>query len=84
MQVKEGARVVLINNINTSDCLVNGSFGTLIKIVPEKCKADHMIIQFDNSLAGAKQREDHPIQSRHYEKINGTPLNDLNSTKCLF
>ena len=74
LEVKEGARVVLVNNINTSDSLVNGSFGTLIKIVPEKCKANHMIIKFDNTLAGAKQRADHPIQSRHYESVNGTPL----------
>ena len=57
LKVKEGARVVLINNINTSDSLVNGSFGTLIKIVPAECKVDHMIIQFDSKLAGIKQRE---------------------------
>ena len=74
LHIKEGARIVLIVNINTSDCLVNGSFGTILKIVTEKHKVDHLIIQFDSKMAGVKQREDHPVQSAPYKTENGTPL----------
>ena len=74
LKIKEGARIVLIININTSDCLVNGSFGTILKIITKEHKVDHLIIKFDNILAGAKQRTDHPIHSSPYASENGTPL----------
>ena len=74
LRIKEGARVVLIININTQDSLVNGSFGKILKIVEEKKKVDHLIIKFDNNQSGAKQREEHPIQSQPYASENGTPL----------
>ena len=74
LKIKEGARTVLLVNINTSDCLVNGSFGTIIKIVSKQYKVDHLIIKFDSNLAGVKQRSDHPIQSGPYISENGTPL----------
>ena len=74
LRIKEGARVVLIININTQDSLVNGSFGKILKIVEDKQKVDHLIIKFDKMDSGTKQREDHPIQSRPYASENGTPL----------
>ena len=80
LHIKEGARIVLIVNVNTSDCLVNGSFGTLIKIITKEHKVDHLIIQFDNKLSGVKQRADHPIQSGQYIDENGTPLFRHNCT----
>ena len=64
----------MIVNINTIDCLVNGCFGTILKIVTKKYKVDYLIIQFDSKLAGAKQRADHPLQSSPYVSENGTPL----------
>ena len=74
LRIKEGARIVLIININTQDSLVNGSFGKILKIVEDKQKVDHLIIKFDKTDSGTNQREDHPIQSRPYASENGTPL----------
>lgn len=72
--IKEGARIMLIVNLNQKDYLVNGSFGTILKIVMKNSEVDHLIIQFDHPMTGIKQREDHPTQSHGYESQNGTPI----------
>ena len=81
LHIKEGARIVLIVNINTSDCLVNRSFGKIIKIIGEKQKIDHLIIKFDNELAGVQHRRDNAIEAGPYASENGTPLRRHN---CLY
>ncbi|XP_051802391.1 uncharacterized protein LOC127533424 [Acanthochromis polyacanthus] len=56
----EGARVMLIRNLNVEDGLVNGTFGTISTIVPER--RDPKVVRFlglklDNSTAGQTLRK---------------------------
>lgn len=74
LYIKEGARIVLIVDINTSNYLVNGSFGTFAKIVTENNSVDHIIINFDDKMGGVKQRSDHPVQSAPYAEEKDMPL----------
>ena len=58
VQLKIGARVMLVDNINTSDKLTNGSLGTVLAI--ENCSDDsvkYILIQFDNPKSGKALRE---------------------------
>ena len=74
LKIKEGARIMVTLNVNTTDGLVNGSFGTIIKVVLSNGQVNHLIVKFDNPKFGAKQRSSHPVQAGPYKSVNGTPL----------
>ena len=76
LKIKVGARVMMIVNVDTSDKLVNGTLGTIIDIVKHENSEDVkcVIISYDNSEAGRKQREKHPHLAAKYKSSNGTPL----------
>ena len=52
IQIKEGARVMIIHNINTPDGLTNGAQGTLVKILTDDKKVRYLMIKFDNEKIG--------------------------------
>ena len=59
LELKIGARVKLIHNINISDSLVNGDLGTVIDIVSASQSTNDVgaiIVAFDNPEAGLEQR----------------------------
>ena len=56
INIKEGARVMIIDNINTPDGLTNGAQGTLEKILEENGKVRYMMIKFENKNIGREQR----------------------------
>ena len=72
--IKKGARIMLTLNVNTTDGLVNGSFGTIIDVVLLNGQVNYLIVKFDNPKYGAKQRASHPIQAGPYKSVNGTPI----------
>ena len=74
LKIKVGARIMVVMNINTTDKLVNGSFGTIEDIVTVNGRVDHLIIRLDNPNAGRKQRADHAIHAEPYKEVNGTPM----------
>ena len=56
IHIREGARVMIIHNINTSDGLTNGAQGSLVKILTEDKKVRYLMIKFDNEKIGREQR----------------------------
>ena len=55
IHIKEGARVMIIHNINTSDGLTNGAQGSLVNILTEDKKVRYLMIKFDNEKIGREQ-----------------------------
>ena len=75
LNIKIGARVMIVLNVNTSDSLVNGSLGTILDVIAEedgtvKC----IIVKFDSDKVGAQQRKQHHHIADKYKDKNGTPI----------
>ena len=62
LRLKIGAKVMLIKNINTSDCLTNGQTGVLQAILRDEPTGDvrYLIVQFDRDIAGQQARAKDP------------------------
>ena len=58
LELKEGARVMLIHNVNTADGLVNGVQGDVQEIIADKRtnKVRFVLVKFDNPKIGEEQR----------------------------
>jgi hypothetical protein len=75
LNIKTGARVMLIHNINIVDGLTNGAMGQILDI--KKCSSGNvscLIIKFDNEDIGVEQRRKYPDLAIAYSKDKGTPL----------
>jgi hypothetical protein len=57
LEIKVGARVMLIHNVNTSDGLTNGAQGTVIKVLTDGEKVRYIVVKFDNKKVGKLQRQ---------------------------
>ena len=73
LNIKIGARVALIFNVNIIDDLVNGSYGTVVGIERKGDKVHCIIVQFDDEKTGREQRQKYPISNKYKDK-NGTPI----------
>ena len=73
LNIKLGARVGMIYNVNTIDDLVNGAYGTVIGIEKKGDKVHCIIVKFDDEKTGLMQRQKYPI-SKKYAEQNGTPI----------
>ena len=68
LNIKIGARVTLIYNINVVDDLVNGSYGTVIGIEKSSSgRINCIVVQFDDETTGQEQRQRHSIESAKYQ-----------------
>ena len=73
-RAKNGARVMITLNINTSDSLVNGSLRMIKDIITENDgKVKAVIIKLDVEKSGAKQRQKYPHIADKY-KTRGTSI----------
>ena len=75
VQVKLGARVMLVYNVSIPDLLVNGSLGTVIGL--ECTRPGHIeaiIVEFDHSDAGLDQMKEFPQISSKYPGQRGCPI----------
>ena len=72
LNIKIGAKVQLIHNVDNIDNLTNGQWGRVIDFLlkPVKC----VIVKWDDENVGKTQRRNHPILSNRYQNQNGTPV----------
>jgi hypothetical protein len=75
LELKIGARIMLVYNVCIPDDLVNGTFGTIIDILFNKeGQAETIIIAFDNPDTGLKQRAEFKTISEEYADQGGCPI----------
>ena len=67
LNLKKGARVMLISNIDVSDLLCNGAVGTVLGIEEgQNGVISAIIVKFDNPGAGKQARERNPMMGKKY------------------
>ena len=74
LQVKVGARVTLVQNIWTTDGLVNGAVGNIVGVEKKDGNVYCIVVALDDKQAGEKQRLKHPKEAKKYADQNGTPI----------
>jgi exonuclease III len=76
LQIKVGARVMVVMNVNTTDSLVNGMIGVVLDIITDDTngKVKCIIVKFDSEKVGADQRKKHSHIADKYKEDNGTPI----------
>jgi hypothetical protein len=58
LKLKLGAKVILIHNIDTPDCLTNGQMGILIGVIyTVDKKVDKLVVNFHSENAGGKKKK---------------------------
>ena len=67
LKLKLGAKVMLVHNIDTVDCLTNGQLGELIDVIKTKSgEVDKLVIKLQNQTAGKLNRQNHPGLATRY------------------
>ena len=75
VQVKIGARVMLVYNINIPDLLVNGALGTVVGFEFDKRgEVECIIVSFDNPETGIDQRNSFKQLANKYLDQRGCPI----------
>ena len=75
LELKIGAKVAMVYNVNTIDELVNGAQGRVVGIERNKKNEIYaVIVKFDQESTGKQQREDNKLLSDKYKDQNGTPI----------
>ncbi|XP_066283397.1 uncharacterized protein [Branchiostoma lanceolatum] len=78
VKVAVGARVMLCRNVNVEDGLVNGAFGTVTGVIGGQNAAGDVatvFVQFDNSKAGALERQRSAVPSNLPD--NSVPIRQI-------
>ena len=78
LKLKVGARVMLTFNIDTCDCLTNGTFGEIIGLEFDTFnKLSRVIIEFDTESSGKEKRKNHTDLQRKYYPRLATPIEKI-------
>ena len=75
LQMKVGARVVMVVNVDTIDDLVNGATGTIVGIeYDSKNVVECVIVSFDKEGTGEIHKMRNPKYANKYKHVNGVPI----------
>ena len=75
LNIKIGARVMIVLNIDTLDSLVNGALGVVLDIISDsEGKVKCIVVKFDKDKVGAEQRKKYSEIADLYKEQNGTPI----------
>ena len=75
INIKIGARCMLIHNVNVIDYLVNGSTGKVVGFETNtQGTVECIVVQFDNELWGKEHRKKYATLAEKYKHVNGTPI----------
>ena len=75
LELKIGARVMIIFNVNIPDSLVNGALGTIIDIIFDSVgRIEAVIVKLDNPKAGLDQMKEYNEISEKYVEKSGCPI----------
>lgn len=75
LQVKIGARVTIVYNVNVIDDLVNGATGTIVGLeYDSKNNLECIIVNFDKEGTGDIHKMQHPKYVEKYKHVNGVPI----------
>ena len=75
VQVKIGARVMLVYNIDIPDLLVNGALGTVVGLeFDKKGEVECIIVSFDRPETGTGQMNSFKQLATKYQKQRGCPI----------
>jgi hypothetical protein len=82
LKLKLGAKVILIHNIDTADCLTNGQMGTVMGVLyTVDKKEDKLVVKFHNKNAGKNRRKKYPGITAKFP--GGTVLERTTFKYCL-
>ena len=78
LELKKGAKVMMVHNVDIADGLVNGVTGTAINFsfitVNGKKQVQAVIVKFDDDEIGKQCRKEHPKFHPDIENRNGVPI----------
>ena len=78
LNLKTGARVMLTFNIDTCDCLTNGTFGEVIGFESDSMNnLSRVIIEFDSEISGKERRKKYTDLQRNYHPRLATPVDKI-------
>ena len=78
LELKKGAKVMMIHNVDIADGLVNGVTGKVLnfayRTVNDKPEVQAVIVKFDDDEIGKQCRKEHPNFHPDVKNSNGVPI----------
>ena len=67
LKVKKDVKIILIHNLDTSDCLTNGQLGKLVDVIETKDgTVDKLVVKFRDERVGLKSQQKNPAMAAKF------------------